>query len=123
MSLSTDLRDTAANAELEVCKMRGAQGTYTPLPTGATAVAVWMRPLPGESTDEGDLSGIGTESTVKRFRVPRQTSFPPSDGVRTRGTLTYGGVLYRIAAFSVDSLGARYTFDCVREHAAIIGGA
>ena len=121
MSLTTDIRDTAARAELEICKMRGVQATYTPFVTGGTPVVVWARPLPGESTDEGDVASITTEQSVRRFRIPRQTGFPPSNGVRTKGTLTYDGVLYRIAGFSVDSVGARYTFGCIRDHAAVIG--
>ena len=122
MSVRTDLRDTAAAAALQMCKVYGAQGTYTSLTGESTATDVWLMPE-GESTEEGEVIGVMVESSRRQFMVPRQSSptWPPTNGVRTKAKLVVEDVSWYVESIESDDLGATWTLDCIRDHAAIAG--
>lgn len=120
MSVRDDIRDGAAKAAFDICRDLGVQATYTPLATGGSAVNVYCMP-DDESTTEGNALEITTEQTAKRFFVPKQTGFPPTNGVRTKAKFEAESVTYFVESMDMDALRAGYVLTCTRDHAALIG--
>jgi hypothetical protein len=114
LTFRTDLLDNAAALALQVCQQFGAQAYY-----GNKAVAnvtIWLAP-DTVTRDSGEAVGAEADLTTQRFFIPKQTSFPPADGIQINDTITYpttAAYKYIITRWEGDGVGAGFTVDTVR---------
>lgn len=114
MSFSTDLRDACADAAKQILTTLGETVTYSH--RGAATVSV--------KCAVGDLAksiavemGIDVENTEAVFTIPKQTSFPPTNGISVGDEIVFNSITYDVVDFKNDSPGAIFSLQCERKQA------
>jgi hypothetical protein len=117
MSMRTDIRDAAAQTALAVCMTFGDTITYSD--RGGAAVTLYAAP-DDESVADVNILGLEADQTTRRFTVPKQANFPPTNGIRTGAEIKYpttAAYSYFVVSAEADTLGAAYTVTTTRKHA------
>lgn len=113
MGFRQGIRDCAAIAYLETCKLLGEQITF--YERGAGGVTLWAMPSGGE-VGEVDRLKVRSEQHSTKFNIPRQSNFPPANGPSINSEIVDAdGNRWRIVpAIDVDSVEAVYKCPCER---------
>lgn len=114
MSFRSDVRDATAAVSLDLLKELGVQIVYSH--RGAAGVTLWAAP-DDESKTGGEMLDVDAELTSRVFFIPKQTNFPPTNGVSTEDTVTFESVLYHVRSIERDTVGAGYLLSCERVQA------
>lgn len=107
MSFESEIRDLAAKSSLEFCKQL-TPGAFSHKGQSPVTIYLSAGPERHELRIEGNHS---VEFAVRDFFVPRQTSFPPTEGVDPQDTITLLGSVWSIGPFELDSVGAAYVME------------
>ena len=111
MAFRDELQTDVAEAVVDVLQDLGATIAYKN--KEEDAVNVTGAPLDIGLT-LGEFLDIETEETERVFLVPKQTSFPPTDGINYGDTLTFDSVPYQVERWEVDDVGILYAITCSR---------
>lgn len=108
MSIETDIRDTTAAAVKEACRLFS---TCSYSHKGGTATTgLYCVPGAIEKTSTS-VHGSDAEVQRRRFAMPYQTSFPPSNGIEIGDEITYANVVWRVVDYDTDAVGAVYRME------------
>jgi len=100
MSVNTVVRDQTANAFKLLFRALGKSITYID-ETGAEAT-LYADSKPGARVN-GEVIGMETEFSSRTFEIPRQTGFPPTNGVHVDHQIVCNGVRYLVRQAQDDS--------------------
>lgn len=116
MSINTVVRDGMANGFKQLFRVQGKTITYTD--EEGTSATLYADSKPGERVD-GDVLGMPSETSTRTFSIPRQTGFPPTNGVHMNHLIVLNGVRYlvRQAPDDADGLLAVHDVLAVRDQA------
>jgi len=120
MSVRDEFQSVAANAAKEILELLGDTVSYT----NRNASAVTLSAHPGaESTDLSFEMGHDAETIARPFLIPKQTNFPPANGVNIGDGITFDNKTYRVELWRDISggYGALFRLECVRTRTATIG--
>lgn len=79
MSFRDDLQTGTAQISLDIIKAVGSMATYSN--RGGAGVTVYVHPEAEEQDLDSTLPGIISNKTKRTFLIPKQISFPPSNGI------------------------------------------
>jgi len=121
MSARTDFRDQFAAVAKIAQDVLGDTISYTNR-GGSAATGITAHPGP-ESRELAEMMGLRAEMTAREFEVPRQTSFPPSDGINIGDGVTFDSKVYRVERWEDISGGyeALFKLQCSRTVASKVG--
>jgi hypothetical protein len=114
MSFRTDLRDLMAASAKAAQDVLGDTVSYT---NRAASAVTGLTAHPGpESRELAEAMGLRIEQTAREFEIPRQTSFPPSDGINIGDKVTFDSKDYRVERWEDISEGyeALFKLSCSR---------
>ena len=114
MSFSTDLRDACATAAYQILTVLGESVTYS----HRGAATINLKAAVGDLAKEmaGDL-GMDVEDTEAVFTIPKQTSFPPTNGISIGDEIVWNSITWDVEDFKSDSPGAIFGLKCSRKQA------
>lgn len=112
MSLETNIRDLYAAAHKEMCQFLRGSGVITYSHRGGGAVTLTANFGP-DSKQLAEELGCDVEDTAKTFYIPRQTNFPPTNGVSISDEIVWNSKTWDVVRYTVDSVGAHFVIDCV----------
>lgn len=84
------IRDAVAKSALETCRRLGFQVNYQS--PGCAAVTLWA--IPNEGGDTMSLLGNTEIGQTMELLIPRQTDFPPPDGLVPGARIQIGDTWY-----------------------------
>jgi hypothetical protein len=120
VGVETYIRDQAARAQLYVFKSGlGQQGTYRN--RSGSNVTVWCD-AEAETKTLVEQNGVEIELSTRVVHVPRQTNFPPTDGVAINDEFTLNSIKYYIDDFEKDALEATWKLTVQRQQARTLKG-
>ena len=115
-----EIRDNVALEALEVCQVYGAQVTYQDR-NADTPVTLWC--IPGPVTRRLSKRGsIQEEESERKFTIPLQDNFPPSNEPSAEAQIVYEGHTWNLIDeggefWKRDSVGACWTCTAARHQA------
>ena len=111
MSFRTELQTDAAELVVDVLGDLGETIVYRN--KEASTVNVVGSPL-DSAFGLAEVLDIEVEENQRVFLVPKQTGFPPTNGINYGDTLTFDSVNYQVESYAVDDVGALYAITCSR---------
>ena len=114
MSIETSMRDQLARAKICVYRVLGSTVLYSN--RGQTAVMLYAD-QGAETKNIAPALTADAEVSERDFFVPRQTAFPPANGVAIGDEVTWNGVIYTIDRMTQDAIGSEHTLTCIRRQA------
>lgn len=122
------LRDQFAREALATCRV---YGDFLPFQNRATDSIVWVWTIPDEERRIMKPDGaLEVEQTLRDFFIPRQSvcscgvkrcdcsnkkEFPPEGEPSIGSLIKLGNYEYDMDSFERDSVGAAFTFHCIRK--------
>jgi len=122
MSTRTDLRDSTAQVALDLLKAFGEQAYLSD--HGGASVTLWIDPG-DENKGESDMLSVEAEGAERTFFIPKQTSFPPPNGLQVHGAEftwpTTASYKWQVIGYTADSTGAGYLVRVRRTQGTALG--
>lgn len=119
MSFNTVLRDGVANGFKQFYRAMGKTISYTHRTD--SAVTLYADSRPGDVIT-GDVLGADTRQTKRTFFIPRQTNFPPTNGIQIGDAIVENSVRYLVerATDDGDNLTPQFEVVTVRDQATVV---
>jgi hypothetical protein len=93
MSVDTTIRNAFALGLLRLYRARRKTIVFENADDGEVTLYADYK---NESTELAEVLGFEAEKTARKFFVPRQTNFPPADGVRPGALITVESKDYKV---------------------------
>ncbi len=107
MNFRADLRRGTARITLEILRVLGTTATYS----GADrTVTIYCDPG-AEQRTYSEVLGAMTDTTSRTFTIPRQTDFPPSNGVAVADEIDFEDNVYTVDEWLDVSAGVGALFE------------
>lgn len=119
MSLETIVRDRVSRALVYLYKRLGKTVSFTNRDDAPVTLYADYKP---ESTSLHETLKMNAEETERTFYIPRQTGFPPTDGINIGGVIAIGTKEYEID--KIDAAGdesPQFELTCTRKRAVDVG--